>query len=267
MSLNQTAPVTPQYNEIAVLYLFGLCSVGLSLHHLYEKRANWRSPFFFLPLTTLVTAFSFILIDLNRYFVVHSTDSLNAMTIAQFVLDYPSSIAIDVAYFLRLRVVLKAEKEWSGNKALLYSSYGLLLIPVSWIVPDTVGILSVFYDQMAEISLYFFGVWNIGLAVNELIMHGFFVHHVLTKVPTVQSNPAARLYLFGIAAILSFNSLILLAGGIVNIFDGQIGTTIIYSSWITNVWVFLALNEAVGTVLGRVKDQQKTPTKVTAATD
>jgi len=266
---NQTVVHAPTpHNEIAVLYIFGLCTVGLSVHHLYEKRSNWRSPFFFLPVTTLITALCFIIIDLNRYFVVHSPDSLNAMTVAQFALDYPSSIAIDVAYFLRLRVVLKAEKAWSGNTIILYASYGLLLIPVSWIVPDAIGILSVYYLPLSNISIYFFGVWNIGLAVNELIMHVFFVHHVLTKIPSVKSNTSARVYLFGIAVILSVNSLILLSGGITNIFDPQIGTTLIYSSWITNVWVFLALNEAVGTVLGRSKEElTKTPTKITYATN
>ena len=74
-----------------------------------------------------------------------------------------------------------------------------------------------------------------------------FAYILLTRLTRVNRKLQIR---FGItAAALSVDTLGMLAGGIVSFFYGQLGTQIVYSFWLVNVWVFLMMNEQVNRAL------------------
>lgn len=166
------------------------------------------------------------------------------MTIVLYILDWIATVPIDVCYFLRLRILLLADLSFRKYQSVIkIVTLGFLIIPVTWIVVDIIGILSIFSTSYNVAAAYVFGIWNIGLAINEIIMHSFFVGVIIRHIRRRAAKDMVRLIFLSIFVVL--NSGILLAGGVVNIYNSQIGSTLAYSSWLVNVWVFLALNATV----------------------
>jgi hypothetical protein len=159
-------------------------------------------------------------------------------------MDWVATVPIDLCYFLRLRILLNADLQFRKNTGFIrYGSLIFLVIPVTWITVDVIGILSIFSSKYNEPAVYIFGIWNIGLALNEMVMHSFFVIAIIQHIRRRSQKGILKLSL--LSAFVIFNSGILLAGGLTNIFNTQIGATLAYSSWLVNIWVFLALNETV----------------------
>jgi len=114
-------------------------------------------------------------------------------------------------------------------------------------------------DFPSHLSYLIFGVCNIGLAINEVIMHSFFVYYILS-VSMMKRDKKKSHKLKIRATILALNSILLISGGVVNLFNNEVGTAIIYTSWIWGVWVFLVINK---TVAKGMKDNSATNSNVT----
>lgn len=104
------------------------------------------------------------------------------------------------------------------------------------------GVLSAIKPQYSPLAAYFFGIWNITIAVSEFIMHSVFVYIIITRVRRTKNSAKKMIQL---SILVGVNSVLLLVGGIWNVFDSQVGTVIIYSSWLADTWCFLLINAAV----------------------
>eukprot|EP01126_Amoeba_proteus_P001373 TRINITY_DN10393_c0_g1_i1.p1 TRINITY_DN10393_c0_g1~~TRINITY_DN10393_c0_g1_i1.p1 ORF type:complete len:277 (-),score=34.23 TRINITY_DN10393_c0_g1_i1:388-1218(-) len=245
-------------NPVANFYLVALWSVSGSLYFLGEalRKGGAVNRFFVLPLVSMLCAVSFIFIDLNLLFVTGLCDDVRRrLMVAEYALDTPSSIALDLAYFFRLRVVIDAAKDTGSISPLLDKlSYLLLVVPLSWPACDILSIVSLYHDNLGNMAggkfaQYVIGAWNIALALNDLVMHFGFLIFILKLAATATVKMKRRLIV--VAILLSSNSFGLMAGAIWNFFNAQVGTILIYSFWLNNTFVFLILNKTVGMALKR----------------
>eukprot|EP01126_Amoeba_proteus_P012222 TRINITY_DN15020_c0_g1_i2.p1 TRINITY_DN15020_c0_g1~~TRINITY_DN15020_c0_g1_i2.p1 ORF type:complete len:480 (-),score=66.30 TRINITY_DN15020_c0_g1_i2:283-1722(-) len=251
--------VPRDWNGFANFYLISLWSVGGSLFVLgvMMKQPNWHvNPFFILPSITLVAATTFVIIDLN--FLINrdiSEKTARGLIVTQWCVDAISTICIELAYFWRLRVAVQvAIRVHSIPFWVEYVLWVMLIPPLSYPICDIIAICALYSPTLAnaangKLVQIVTGVWAIIVALNDLFMHGGFIIMVLNmamgkKDAAVQAHKRS---LVVIAIILGINPLGYLIGGIVNLIEPspQIGTILIYSFWLNNVFVFLLLNLAI----------------------
>jgi hypothetical protein len=241
---NTTAPLQNN-NGVANFYLVALCSVGLSLRGLLKMK-KYNTPFFYLPMTSLLASIAFIFLDLNQLFypdMDEHTKKIIGTTMC--VLDLFGSISLQFAYYLRLRMVVKAARTTrSIPRWLDLASHLFLLCPISWPVADAIPIWCIWDEEAARmsggrLSQQVTGAWNLLLAVNDLGMHIGFVFGVVHMLSLRGKKKKDAIYL---ATLLCVNSLGLVAAAVMIFFDAQIGTILGYSFWLNNVLVFLVVN-------------------------
>ena len=251
------------YNPVVILYVVGLWSVGASCMLLAKKKDFYRSHHFFLPLISLVCSTTFITIDLSIYiFPVTKQNTLEGLITTQLVLDGITSMALGMAFFLRLNFMMNTAKKTSLFNAYAYWAVNVFaVVPMLYWVVDVVGIVALYVPDFAarcngHITQYAFGAGNIALSINDLGMHATFVYVLLSQMKSCISKLRKRLIFTTV--FLSLNSMGLLTGAIWSFFNGQIGTVVVYVFWINNVFVYLILNVSIHQVFKKTLLIQKT---------
>ena len=255
------------YNPVVILYVVGLWSVGASCMLLAKKKDFYRSHHFFLPLISLVCSTTFITIDLSIYiFPVTKQNTLEGLITTQLVLDGITSMALGMAFFLRLNFMMNTAKKTSLFNAYAYWAVNVFaVVPMLYWVVDVVGIVALYVPDFAarcngHITQYAFGAGNIALSINDLGMHATFVYVLLSQMKSCISKLRKRLIFTTV--FLSLNSMGLLTGAIWSFFNGQIGTVVVYVFWINNVFVYLILNVSIHQVFKKMRtaSSQSIPT-------
>jgi len=228
------------------MFYFSFMTVGLTVKSLLRlyKRHGLCNAFLILPVVSLVATILHILLVNANYLVQNSPLAITVFPVISFVLDWFGVVPLDVAYFLRLRLMLATDITTKDNKNLL--NYGLLLflvMPCFWIVVDIVGILSTYETVYTELVSITFGIGNVGLCINDVLMHVIFMQRIFAYLETRKTPGITKLKILTIFSMC--NSVVLLIGGIVGFFNRQIGMAIAFSSWLVNIWVFLTLNEII----------------------
>lgn len=239
----------------ANVYFIGYATIGVSLALFANliQRGQWKSPFFFFPLVTFCCACVYNTLDFNLAFMVMTPEAIRAFYTVEATLDAPSSICMDLAYWLRMRVLLDAQKKTGKLHPILdYGSYLLLYVPLLWLVTDLVNIFSLWLPDMIEWNQgnKFTGSFNIALAINETIMHFYFVYQIIKGISGAAKSKDIC-FLIATSVALSSMPLMLGAGAIVMFFQPIIGSYIMNSAWLSNVAVFLCLNRAIRKVVGK----------------
>jgi len=244
----------PNNSYIYTLYIFALLTVGASTQKLVHLASNsgkgWLNIFVILPLITLVTATVYIILDIERAFSHGLTDDqLIFVNITQYVLDFPSSVCLQVVLWVRLHILLKAESKLGSFTVLSHVIKVLLFVPITWIIVDTLGIVVTFRTEYTQIAVDIFGFYNILTGVYDIILHSIFLYIFIYRVPSVRNNQKWKRKLTFLIVVVVINSAGLAFGGIYSFFDGPSGYVIIYATWLNEVFVFLLLNDIVGTML------------------
>ena len=246
------------YNPVVILYVVGLWSVGASCLLLAKKKDFYRSHHFYLPLISLFCSTTFITIDLSIYiFPVTKHDTLEGLITTQLLLDGITSMALGMAFFLRLKFMMDTAKKTSLFNAFAYWAVNVFaIVPMLYWVVDVVGIVALYVPDFAarcngHVTQYAFGSGNIALSINDLGTHATFVYVLLSQMKSCASKLRKRLILTTV--FLSLNSMGLLTGAIWSFFNGQVGTVIAYVFWINNVFVFLILNVSINQVFKKMR--------------
>src|SRR3989338_9026493 len=171
------------YNPVVILYVVGLWSVGASCLLIEKKKDFYRSHHFFLPLISLVCNTTFITIDLSIYiFPVTKHTTLEGLITTQLVLDGITSMALGMAFFLRLKFMMNTAKKTYLFNAYAYWAVNLFaIVPMLYWVVDVVGIVALYAPGFAvrcngRITQYSFGSGIIALSINDIGMHAAFVY-------------------------------------------------------------------------------------------
>jgi len=257
-----TTEVTEDSNHyIYTLYIFAFFTWGASAQKLYKlvytTSKGFLNIFVILPLITLITATLYIILDLERAFSGGFTDEQALMvSIAQYCLDFPSSVCLQLALWIRLHILLKAESKLGSFPILSQVVKILLFVPLTWCVCTIMGILGLFYKEYETISVDIVGLYNVLTGVYDILLHSIFLYLFLNRIPSVRNLKAWRRMLTSLVVIVSFNSVGLAFGGAYSFYDPLAGYVIIYATWLVEVFVFLLLNDVVGTMLKSSKKSQ-----------
>jgi len=252
-SLPEPTPASGHY-YIYSLYIFSLFSFGASAQNLYllarTTKTGWKNTFVILPFITLITATSYIFLDLQRAFSGGFDDETSRqVSVAQYLLDFPSSVALQLALWLRLRVLLRAESKLGSFPILEQLSKILLVIPFTWIIADIMGIIGLYKEDYLEISVKIVGIYNILTGVYDILLHSGFIYLFVSRIPSMKKNKQQKKKIIAVAVFICLNSVGLAFGGIYSFFDAVAGYVIIYSTWLVEVFVFMMLNDIVGSIL------------------
>jgi len=156
---------------------------------------------------------------------------------------------MEAAFLIRLQETLTWEnkKQSKFTRILLKFTYFLYLLPICYISSPIVSIISIVKPELSTPTLQqvVFGVMNIWLGVNELVMHSFFVWYIL-RAAQKSKKKFKLIFRAGILGTLSLGTFF---GGIVTIYNDPIGTAILYGVWCWVMWVFLAVNNTVKKIM------------------
>jgi len=232
-----------------ILYVIGLFSVGLTVNVLYRNRRVWLTPLWLLPCLAHITALMFCIVMLSSVLFGYTEKQLVAVSIVLSALDFVSTITMEAAFLLRMNkmLVFESTKRISeqGGVGAFFSKmfYFFLILPSIYVTSLIVTIIAALDPEIisTEVESLVFGILNLWLGINELLMHSFFVWYMLRVVLAARKKGKLifRAILLGTASLITF------AGGIVTVINGPVGTAILYFIWVWIMWIFLVVNGTI----------------------
>ncbi|KAJ3257344.1 hypothetical protein HK103_004564 [Boothiomyces macroporosus] len=209
---------------MAVFYSLSLLILGYTLSNCKFWGGNAGGILNVLILTTIAAQSLYITSLLVLASGVESGQALPIQILGNLC-DIVNTCCLEFAYIIRLKVCI-------GNKQEQKFTNLLWVYPVIYPIADIVSIVGYFNHGMADISTFAWTITNIGLLVQESIVHGWFFKEMICLCK-IDKNSRSFWWMITIQLVYMFGFLGSLTCSMV--YENPLATELIFFFWSINI--------------------------------